>query len=134
MWLCFRLPFGFREVEELLPQHGVIVSGETVRRWCAEFGQAHANGLRRRRPTRHGLNTVSVTGPPRPDTPTDSHALNNGTKPCPPFPSQVPVPPAVRHGTKAFVSPVRAVRSSGWWRSSTVTMLLSSIQAMPALE
>lgn len=28
----------------------LIVSGETVRRWCAKFGQAYANGLRRRRP------------------------------------------------------------------------------------
>jgi len=31
-------------------QRGVIVSYETVRRWCAKFGQAYANGLRRRRP------------------------------------------------------------------------------------
>lgn len=31
-------------------QRGVIVSYETIRRWCAKFGQAYANGLRRRRP------------------------------------------------------------------------------------
>jgi hypothetical protein len=31
-------------------QRGVIVSYETVRRWCATFGRAYANGLRRRRP------------------------------------------------------------------------------------
>ncbi|CAL9669389.1 hypothetical protein SUDANB176_07388 [Streptomyces sp. enrichment culture] len=30
-------------------QRGVIVSCETVRRWCATFGRAYANGLRRRR-------------------------------------------------------------------------------------
>ena len=29
---------------------GVVVSYETIRRWCAEFGQAYANQLRRRRP------------------------------------------------------------------------------------
>src|ERR1700756_3759392 len=29
---------------------GVAVSYETIRRWCAEFGQAYANQLRRRRP------------------------------------------------------------------------------------
>ena len=29
---------------------GVVVSYETIRRWCAKFGQAYANGLRRRRP------------------------------------------------------------------------------------
>ncbi|EFE64996.1 predicted protein [Streptomyces viridosporus ATCC 14672] len=30
MWLCFRFPLGFREVEELLPQHGVVVPCEAV--------------------------------------------------------------------------------------------------------
>ncbi len=31
-------------------QRGVTVSYETVRRWCLKFGQAYADGLRRRRP------------------------------------------------------------------------------------
>ena len=39
-----------REVEELMLVRGVVVSYETIRRWCAKFGQAHANQLRRRRP------------------------------------------------------------------------------------
>ncbi|GAA2565247.1 hypothetical protein GCM10010398_62810 [Streptomyces fimbriatus] len=51
-WLYHRFPLGFREVEELMLQRGVIASCETVRRWCATFGRACANGLRRRRPTR----------------------------------------------------------------------------------
>ncbi|MEW1778714.1 DDE-type integrase/transposase/recombinase [Streptomyces sp. NPDC086777] len=46
VWLYFRFPLSFREVEELMLQPGVIVSYETVRRWCAKFGQAYANGLR----------------------------------------------------------------------------------------
>ena len=50
VWLYFRFPLSFREVEELMLQRGVIVSYETIRRWCAKFGQAYANGLRRRRP------------------------------------------------------------------------------------
>jgi putative transposase len=29
---------------------GVVVSYQTIRRWCAKFGQAYANQLRRRRP------------------------------------------------------------------------------------
>ena len=29
---------------------GVAVSYETIRRWCAKFGQAYANQLRWRRP------------------------------------------------------------------------------------
>ncbi|WP_081235539.1 IS6 family transposase [Streptomyces viridosporus] len=50
VWLYFRFPLSSREVEELMLQRGVIVSYETVRRWCMKFGQAYANGLRRRRP------------------------------------------------------------------------------------
>ncbi|MFF2517456.1 IS6 family transposase, partial [Streptomyces sp. NPDC058086] len=50
VWLYFRFPLSFREVGELMLQRGVMVSYETVRRWCAKFGQAYANGLRRRRP------------------------------------------------------------------------------------
>ncbi|MGW1902993.1 IS6 family transposase, partial [Streptomyces hirsutus] len=50
VWRYFRFPLSFREAEELMPQRGVIVSYETVRRWCAKFGQAYANGLCRRHP------------------------------------------------------------------------------------
>ncbi|MGK3111392.1 IS6 family transposase, partial [Streptomyces mordarskii] len=50
VWLYFRFPLSFREVEELMLERGVIVSYETVRRWCPKFGQAYADGLRRRRP------------------------------------------------------------------------------------
>ncbi|GAA1329846.1 hypothetical protein GCM10009647_068630 [Streptomyces sanglieri] len=49
MWLYFRFPLSFREVEELMLERGVIVSHETVRRCCAKFGQPYANALRRRR-------------------------------------------------------------------------------------
>ncbi|MGK2240062.1 MAG: putative transposase [Rhodococcus sp. (in: high G+C Gram-positive bacteria)] len=31
-------------------ERGVVVSYETIRRWCTKFGQAYANELRRRRP------------------------------------------------------------------------------------
>ncbi|WUO13665.1 IS6 family transposase [Streptomyces sp. NBC_00289] len=50
VWLYFRFPLSFREVEELMLERGVIVSYETIRRWCLKFGQAYANSLRRRRP------------------------------------------------------------------------------------
>jgi len=39
-----------RDVELLLAERGVVVSYETVRRWCTKFGQSFANRLRRRRP------------------------------------------------------------------------------------
>ncbi|WP_443080153.1 IS6 family transposase [Streptomyces sp. P9-A2] len=48
VWLYFRFPLSFREVEELMPGRGVLVSHESIRRWCAKFGQGYANGLRRR--------------------------------------------------------------------------------------
>ncbi|MFJ9684024.1 IS6 family transposase [Streptomyces sp. NPDC101194] len=50
VWLYFRFPLSFREVEELMLQRGVIVSYETIRRWCLKFGQPYANVLRRRCP------------------------------------------------------------------------------------
>ncbi|MEV7738874.1 IS6 family transposase [Streptomyces sp. NPDC088921] len=50
VWLYFRFPLSFREVEELMLERGVTVSYETVRRWCGKFGQQYANALRRRQP------------------------------------------------------------------------------------
>ncbi|MFJ6686728.1 IS6 family transposase [Streptomyces werraensis] len=50
VWLYFRFPLSYREVEELMLQRGVTVSHETVRRWCIKFGQQYAGALRRRRP------------------------------------------------------------------------------------
>ncbi|GAA3898654.1 hypothetical protein GCM10023084_58940 [Streptomyces lacrimifluminis] len=50
MWLNHRFPLSFREAEELMLERGVSVSYETVRRWCAKFGPAYANVLRRRQP------------------------------------------------------------------------------------
>ena len=48
--LYHRFPLSFREVEELMLERGVLVSHETIRRWCVKFGQGYANDLRRRRP------------------------------------------------------------------------------------
>jgi putative transposase len=40
-----------REVQEMMLARGIIiVSHETVRQWCAKFGQTYASGLRRPRP------------------------------------------------------------------------------------
>ncbi|MDX3696548.1 IS6 family transposase [Streptomyces europaeiscabiei] len=50
VWLYFRFPLSFHEVEELMLERGIVVSYETVRRWCAKFGQRYADSLRRRRP------------------------------------------------------------------------------------
>ncbi len=50
MWLYFRFPLSFREVEELMLERGIGVSYETIRCWCAKFGQVYAGALRRRQP------------------------------------------------------------------------------------
>ncbi len=50
VWLYFRFALSYRDVEELLAERGVMLTYETVRQWCRKFGQAYANGLRRRRP------------------------------------------------------------------------------------
>jgi putative transposase len=44
------LPSFLRDVEELLSEHGVIVTSEAMRIWRRKFGQQYANQLRRRRP------------------------------------------------------------------------------------
>src|SRR3954451_11275704 len=50
VWLYFRFCLSFRDVEEILLERGVIVTYETIRKWCRKFGQQYANQLRRRRP------------------------------------------------------------------------------------
>ncbi|MGP3691330.1 IS6 family transposase [Streptomyces sp. IBSNAI002] len=50
VWLYFCFPLSFREVEEMMLERGIVVSHETIRRWCLKFGQAYANSLRRRHP------------------------------------------------------------------------------------
>jgi putative transposase len=50
IWLYFRFPLSFRDVEEMVAMRGVSLSYETVRDWCLKFGQTYANGLRRRSP------------------------------------------------------------------------------------
>ena len=45
VWLYFRFPLSFRDVEEMLAMRGVSLSYETVREWRLKFGQTYANGL-----------------------------------------------------------------------------------------
>ena len=50
VWLYFRFPLSFRDVEEMLAKRGVVLTYETVREWCLKLGQKYANDLRRRSP------------------------------------------------------------------------------------
>jgi len=49
VWLYFRFPLSFRDVEDLLAERGIDASYESVRRWTLKFGQAFARKLRQNR-------------------------------------------------------------------------------------
>ncbi|MGF6819610.1 transposase-like protein [Paraburkholderia atlantica] len=42
----FRLQLSLRDIEELLFEQGVVVSYETIRRWCDKFGAGFAHRIR----------------------------------------------------------------------------------------
>src|SRR5665811_983960 len=50
VWLYFRFPLSFRDVEDLLTERGIDVSYESVRRWSVKFGLAYVRRLRKTRP------------------------------------------------------------------------------------
>src|SRR5882724_2441928 len=50
VWLYHVFSLSLRDVELLLAERGIIVTYETVRRWCKKFGHTFADRLRRRRP------------------------------------------------------------------------------------
>ena len=49
IWLYFRFPLSYRDVEDMLAERGIDVSYETVRRWALKFGAIIARKLRRGR-------------------------------------------------------------------------------------
>ena len=48
VWLYYHFTLSFRDVEDLLAQHGITVSYESIRHWCETLGVAYARRLRRR--------------------------------------------------------------------------------------
>ena len=50
VWLYYRFPLSYRDVQELLFERGITVTHEAIRQWCRKFGQDCANQLKRRRP------------------------------------------------------------------------------------
>ena len=50
VWLYHVFSLSLRDVELILAERGIVVSYETVRRWCMKFGATFADRLRRRRP------------------------------------------------------------------------------------
>jgi len=50
VYLYYRFAVSYRDVEEMLARRGIVVSYETIRRWCLKFGHLFAAEIRRRRP------------------------------------------------------------------------------------
>ena len=48
VWLYYRFPLSFRDVEDLLAERGIDVSFQTVSEWAGKFGPKFAQQLRRR--------------------------------------------------------------------------------------
>ena len=51
VWLYFRFSLSLRLVEEMLLEHGIVVSYETIRRWGRKFGPEYARRLRHKQPS-----------------------------------------------------------------------------------
>jgi putative transposase len=52
--IYYHFPLSHRSIEELMFDRGVIVSYESIRRWCHKFGPLLAPELRSRRPRPKG--------------------------------------------------------------------------------
>ena len=49
VWLSYRFPLSYRDVQEILCERGIDVTHEAIRQWCLKFGQDYANPLKHRR-------------------------------------------------------------------------------------
>ena len=45
VWLYHRFCLSFRDVEDLLAERCILVTYETIRRWCQKFGPDYARKL-----------------------------------------------------------------------------------------
>jgi putative transposase len=48
VWVYHRFCLSFRDVEDLLAERGIIVSYESIRRWCRKFGPDYARRLKKK--------------------------------------------------------------------------------------
>jgi putative transposase len=49
VWLYYRFPLSYRDVQEILCERGITGTHEAIRQWCLKFGQAYAKQLKHRR-------------------------------------------------------------------------------------
>src|SRR4029434_9357647 len=50
VWLYYRFPLSYLDVQAILLERGIDVTYEAIRQWGLKFGQDYANRLRRRQP------------------------------------------------------------------------------------
>ena len=50
VWLYHRFNLSHRDIEDLLARRGILVTHESIRLWCNNFGPLYARRLRRRHP------------------------------------------------------------------------------------
>jgi len=43
VWLYYRYCLSLQDVEDLLAEHGIVVSYESIRQWCNQFGPEHVS-------------------------------------------------------------------------------------------
>ena len=48
VWLYYKFGLSLRNVEDLLAERGIVVTYETIRRWCTKFGIEYVRRLKRR--------------------------------------------------------------------------------------
>jgi len=48
VWLYHRFNLSHRDIEDLLAERGITVSGEAIRLWCLKFGASYARRLKRK--------------------------------------------------------------------------------------
>jgi len=46
VWLYYRFPLSYRDVQEILFERGIDVTHEAIRQWCLKFGQDYLKGAR----------------------------------------------------------------------------------------
>ena len=49
VWLYHRFSLSFRDIEDLLAERGIIVSYESIGRWCLKVGPRYQRSLKRRK-------------------------------------------------------------------------------------
>jgi putative transposase len=68
VWLYHLFSLSLRDIELILAERGIVVSHESVRRWCLCFGADFAAKLRKRRPRPGDGFRCELAEPPRAGT------------------------------------------------------------------